>query len=147
MTHTPQRAHIATALQKRIDKIPAVDEYGVMRIKDFGVFIDTHRDQPHVGSFADDIHRGQCNPTMVDYLIGDDMLRHQETGGLLQRHDKHLFITPDAWSEFLVNWLITNGTDPRAGDGTLPTSHFRDPRKGIYLLKSFRQMVDWHAKP
>lgn len=147
MTHTSQRAHIATALQKRIDKIPSVDEFGIERIKNFGIFIDTHRDQPHVGSFADDIHRGQCAPTMVDYLIGDDMLRHQETGGLLQRHDKHLFITPDAWSEFLVNWLINNGADPRAGDGTLPTSHFRDPRKGVYLLKSFRQMVDWHLKP
>ena len=146
MTHTPTQAHIARALQNRIDTIPAVEANGLQIIRDFGVFIDTHRDQPHVGTFLEDIHRGQCAPTMVDYIVGDDMLRHQDTAMLLQRHDKHLFITPQDWGEFLVKFMMDNGSDPRDGAGSLPTSHFRDARKGVYMLKSFRQMVDWNLK-
>ena len=146
MTHTPSKAHIARALQNRIDTIPAVEQNGLAIIKDFGVFIDTHRDQPHVGSFAEDIHRGHCAPTMIDYVVNDDLLRNQDTGMLLQRHDKHLFISPEDWGNFLVKYMMDNGADPRSGDGTLPTSHFRDARAKVYLLKSFRQMVDWNLK-
>jgi len=145
MTHTAARAHIPRALQARIDKIPSTYTNGVRIIKNFGMFIDTHRDQPHVGGFAEDIHRGACLPTMVDYVAVDDYLRDSQTGRLIERHDKHMFITPDEWGTFLVRYMMENGSDPRAGDGSLPTSHFRDPRNKIYLLKSFRQMVEWRA--
>ena len=146
MTHPLNKARIPRALQARIDKLPAKETNGVTIILGFGMFIDTHRDQPHVGTFTDDIHRGACRPMLVDYVPNDDYLRDPESGKLLERHDKHLFITPDEWSAFLVKALMTTGTDPRTGDGTLPTSHFRDPRAGVYLLKSFRQMVDWNEK-
>ena len=144
MTHSATKAHIPATLQRRIDALPAIEKNGLRIIEGFGVFIDTHRDQPHVGTFAEDIHRGTCLPTLVDYIVSDDYIRHPQTGMLLQRHDKHLFIEPEAWGQFLVNWMIEHGEDPRAGDGSLPTSHFRDARKGIYLLRSFRQMVGYN---
>ena len=68
MTHTPGREHIARALQNRIDAIPSVDVNGVQRIVDFGVFIDTHRDQPHVGTFLD-LRKTE------NYLLGEWHLR------------------------------------------------------------------------
>lgn len=134
------------SLQKRLEKLPSVEQNGLTIIREFGMFIDTHRDQPHVGSFHEDIHRGQCVPMLVDYIVHDDYLRNPEDGKLLQRHDKHLFITPDEWSSFLVRYLMDTGTDPRDGSGALPTSHFRDPRKQVYLLKSFRQMIAWNEQ-
>ena len=142
----PQKAHIPATLQKRIDALPAKETNGIEIIEGFGVFIDTHRDQPHVGSFAEDIHRGMCLPTLVDYVRNDDYLRHPQTGMLLQRHDKHLFIEPEAWGQFLIEWMMTNGSDPRDGEGSLPTSHFRDSRKKLYLLRSFRQMVEYNER-
>jgi len=145
MTHTPSKAHIPAALQARIDKLPSVDKFGVIMIEEFGVFMDTHRDQPHIGSFSDDIHRGHVLPTPVDYIVGDDALRNRDTGKILQRHDKHLFIEQETWGTFLVNYLMTKGEDPRSGDGSLPTSHFRDARNGVYALRSFRQMVMAHV--
>ena len=42
--------------------------------------------------------------------------------------------------------MLNNGSDPRDGSGSLATSHFRDARAKVYLLKSFRQMVDWNLK-
>lgn len=142
MSDKPGPAHIPKALQARIDKLNFVEQNGLRIVKDFGVFIDTHRDQPHVGSFHEDVHRGMCAPMMVDYVIDDDYLRNPEDGKLLQRHHKHLFLEPEAWGAWLLEQLMTKG-DPRDGDGLLPTSHFRDPRKGIYMLKSFRQIVDY----
>lgn len=141
MSHLPSKANVPMAIVRRLDKMPATERNGLRILEEFGVFIDTHRDQPHVGGFAEDIHRGQCVPTPIDYMIGDDILINRETGILLQRHDKHLFITNDEWSNFLVTSLMESGVDPRSGDGSLPTSHFRDARHKIYLLKSFRQMV------
>jgi hypothetical protein len=140
MGHPVSRAHIPATIQARIDRLPKEDFFGSNIIRGFGVFIDTHRDQPHIPVFHEDIHRGQCAPMMVDYLTGDDMLRNPENGELIQRHDKHLFIEPEAWASFMLEWLM-EGTDPRDGSGCLPTSHFRDARKKVYLLRSFRQMV------
>lgn len=127
--------------QQRIKKLPKATQNGVHVLEDFAVFIDTHRDQPHVGVFYDDIHRGMCRPTKVDYLIEDDKIRNQETGALLDRHDKHMFVTQEYFAEFLINALMERGTDPRDGDGCLPTSHFRDARAKVYELKSFREIV------
>lgn len=138
--------HIPASLQRRIDQLPAREVNGIEIVEAFGVFIDTHRDHPHVGTFDEDIHRGRCNPIVVDYVRGDDYLRNPTDGRLLARHDKHLFIEPEAWAEFLTNWLMTNGEDPRDGSGSLPTSHFRDSRKGVYLLRSFRQMVAYNER-
>ena len=144
MSHPAIQAHIPAALAERIKKLPSVDKYGVTVIEGFAIFMDTHRDQPHVGTFAEDIHRGAVLPTPVDYLVEDDMLRNAETGKMLPRHDKHMFIEPEDWGQFLVDWMMKTGEDPRSGDGTLPTSHFRDARKKVYLLRSFRQMVMYH---
>lgn len=146
MTHIATPASIPQSVRRALLRLPSVSLYGVTMVKDFGIFIDTHRDQPHVGSFSADIHRGTCVPIMVNYNLDDDALQNQETSEWLQRHDKHMFITPEAWSEFLVKSLMETGVDPRSGDGSLPTSHFRDARKGIYLLKSFRQMVQWDER-
>lgn len=80
----------------------------------------------------------------VHFDPGTEELVDPETGNRLPLHQKHLFITPEFWQQFLLNALMETGTDPRRGDGTLPTSHFRDARKGVYELKSFRQMVDYN---
>jgi hypothetical protein len=146
MTHPSQKAHIAATLQKRIDALPVREQNGLAIIEGFGIFIDTHRDQPHVGTFNEDIHRGMCNPMLVDYIRADDYLRDPQTGALLQRHDKHMFIEPEAWGQFLTDWLMTTGQDPRDGAGSLPTSHFRDARKQVYLLRSFRQMIGYNER-
>jgi hypothetical protein len=146
MSHPATRPTISKPLQKVIDSLPHVEKNGLKIIESFGVFIDTHRDQPHIGTFTDDIHRGACRPMTVDYILGDDLLRDPETGRLIERHEKHLFITPEAWGSFMLNALATTGVDPRGGDGTLPTSHFRDARKGIYMLQSFRQMVAYNQR-
>lgn len=147
MAHPTSRPHISKNLQKIIDELPYTEKNGLKIVEGFGMFIDTHRDQPHVGTFSTDIHRGNCRPMLVDYIIGDDLLRNPEDGKLLERHDKHLFITQETWSTFLLNALMTTGSDPRDGDGSLPTSHFRDARKGVYTLRSFRQIVwsNWMA--
>jgi len=144
MTHIATPNKIPYSIARSLGKLPSENIYGIEVIKDFGIFIDTHRDQPHVGSFSPDIHRGTCIPVMVNYTIADDAIQFQETSEWLARHEKHMFITPEAWGEFLVRSMIETGTDPRSGDGSLPTSHFRDARKGIYLLKSFRQMVNYN---
>lgn len=135
------KAVIPAAVQRRIDQLPYVEKHGLKIVENFGIFIDTHRDQPHIQGFHADIHRGQCVPILVDYIIGDDYLRDPVVGDIILRHDKHLFITEEEWGQFLLNYLMENGTDPRDGSGALATSHFRDARKKVYLLKSFRQMV------
>ena len=146
MAHSASKAHIPATLQRRIDALPAKDINGLEVIEGFGIFIDTHRDQPHVGTFNEDIHRGMCNPMLVDYVRKDDFLRDPKTGKLLHRHDKHLFIEPEAWGAFLTAWFMDHGEDPRDGSGSLPTSHFRDARKKVYLLRSFRQMVGYNER-
>lgn len=141
---TPNKPKIPAALQARIDKLSSVEVNGLLIIEDFGIFIDTHRDQPHIGTFLPDIHRGMCAPTPVNYVIQDDFL--VSNGNLLMRHEKHMFIEHEAWQKILMEILMTTGEDPRAGDGTMPTSHFRDARAGLYLLKSFRQMVTYNER-
>jgi hypothetical protein len=138
---SPNKNVIDRITTDRLAVMPVTDKNGLRILEDFGIFIDTHRDQPHVGAFFDDIHRGQCRPTKVNYIIGDDLLVNQETGETLNRHDKHMFITGDYYAEFITSYLMANGTDPRDGAGCLPTSHFRDARAKVYELKSFREMV------
>ena len=110
-------------------------------LEDFAVFIDTHRDQPHVGVFFGDIHRGQCRPIKVSYDAAADELIEQDSGNRLPRHDKHMFVTNEYYAQFLVDYLMEHGADPRDGNGCMPTSHFRDARAKIYELKSFREIV------
>lgn len=136
-----QKAFIPAAIERRLKDIPKVKTGSLEIIEGFGIFIDTHRDQPHVGMFHEDIHRGQCRPTKVDYIVGEDMLVNNETGVSLQRHDKHMFVEEDWYQEWLMNWVAEHGTLPIDAEGVMPTSHFRDPRAKTYLLKSFRQMV------
>jgi hypothetical protein len=138
---TTGKAWIHPAVQRRINELPKVKRNGLEIVENFGIFVDTHRDQPHVGVFYDDIHRGQCRPVKVDYVIGDDLLIDQATGMSLQRHDKHMFLEEDWFSSFIVNWLMENGSSPLDAEGCMPTSHLRDARAKKYLLRSFRQMV------
>ncbi len=142
---------IAASLAARINTIAThsleyTDSSGVKftlngLIPDFGLFIDTHRDQPHVGSFHDDIHRGFSRPTRVDYSPGLDMLIEQNTGQSLARKDKHMFVTDEWFASFLLERMMSGLSDPRDGDGMLATSHLRDARAKVYHLKSFRQIV------
>lgn len=143
------RAYIPVSIQLRINDLKAGVQVknGVKVVKDFAIFIDTHRDQPHIGSFGKDIHRGYCRPTKVDYVVWDpasgsgDLLFNPETGVVLARHDKHLFVTEDWFANFLVEKLVRGEPDPRDGDGVMATSHLRDARAKVYQLKSFRQIV------
>lgn len=136
------KAFISGALQARLDKLPHINRAGMKVVENFAIFIDTHRDQPHVGTFGDDIHRGFCRPTKVDYVIGEDSLLNQETGEKLQRHDKHMYVDEDWFAGFLIEWMMSHeGKSPLDNDGMMPTSHLRDPRAKVYQLKSFRQMA------
>lgn len=110
-------------------------------IPDFALFVDTHRDQPHVGTFHNDIHRGFSRPVWVDYEPLTDYLVEQVTGIELPRHDKHMFVTDEWMSGWLLERMMNGEPDPRDGDGILATSHLRDARAKIYHLKSFRQIV------
>lgn len=138
------KAFISKALQERIDDLPATRRGTSRVIENFAVFIDTHRDQPHVGTFHGDIHRGECRPTVVEYVIGEDALVDAETGQMLQRHDKHMFVEQDWYTSFLVDKLIETGSSPVNLEGMMATSHLRDPRSKTYFLRSFRQMVMYH---
>ncbi len=144
---------IAQALKDRIAEIKTVDlvtpdpdddsnqiEWeGV--IQNFGLFIDTHRDQPHIGSFHEDIHRGQSRPTLVHYDPDGDWLIEASSGKLLKRHPKHMFITEEWFADWMLERMIQGEGDPRDEDGVMLTSHLRDSRAKVYVLKSFRQIV------
>lgn len=142
MTAPGTKPPIDALTQSRIAALNKDEKNGVTVIKDLGIFIDTHRDQPHVGVFYEDIHRGQCRPVKVDYLVEDDSIVNQATGQILPRHEKFMFVTEEFFAGFLVEYMIEhNGKDPRDGEGCLPTSHFRDARAKIFHLKSFRELI------
>lgn len=142
MTQPGTKPPIDALTKSRIGDLDKDERNGVTIIKDFAMFIDTHRDQPHVGVFFEDIHRGQCRPVKVDYLVEDDSVVDQGTGRVLARHEKFMFVTEEFWANFLVEYMIEhNGNDPRDGEGCLPTSHFRDARAKVFHLKSFREIV------
>lgn len=122
-------------------------------VKDFAIFIDTHRDQPHVGMFEDDIHRGTCKPTLVHLITkkgaGDELtyfLWRNENGEKLKLHEKHKFITVDWWKGFLLDCMSETGKLPVNSEGYMATSHLRDARANRYKLKSFRQIVVHHQQ-
>jgi hypothetical protein len=120
-------------------------------VRDFAVFIDTHRDQPHVGTFHGDIHRGECRPTTVHARMVVDISRptgqkviqlvHPETGAILPLHPKHLFVSAEWYETWFVNWIMEHGTGPLDDEGKMVTTHFRDPREKRYVLKTFGAMV------
>lgn len=142
MTAPGTKPPIDALTKSRIAALDKEEKNGVTVIKDLGIFIDTHRDQPHVGVFFEDIHRGQCRPVKVDYLVEDDAIVNQATGQVLPRHEKFMFVTEEFFAGFLVEYMIEhNGKDPRDGEGCLPTSHFRDARAKIFHLKSFRELI------
>lgn len=116
-------------------------------IEDFGQFVDTHRDLPHIGSFSSDMHRGKCKIIPVSYDVDNDRFVDPESGLALQRHPKHMFVDPKWWTEYLVDALST-GVDPTDDKGQISTSILRDPRAKRYHLWSFRQVVmSKHPRP
>jgi hypothetical protein len=116
-------------------------------VKDFAVFIDTHRDQPHIGSFDDDVHRGTCKPTLVHLIKPDGVtyadwtLWNARTGQTLPLHDKHKFVSVNFWGNFLANYIAEYGGLPTDDKGFMPTKYLRDARAKQYKLRSFRQIV------
>jgi hypothetical protein len=122
-------------------------------VPNFAVFIDTHRDQPHVPTFEDDIHRGMSRPTMVHYAPPPAGSPPEDLGTLIRVEDgkaipvdpKHRFVEVDWWSEFLTEYVMDHGVSPVASTGEtkgqLPTSHLRNARTKVYKLKSLRQVV------
>jgi len=117
-------------------------------VRDFAVFIDTHRDQPHVGTFHRDIHRGECRPTTVHARMTSDakgqriiQLIHPEAGEILGLHPKHLFVGAEWYETWFVEWIMSHGTGPLDDEGKMVTTHFRDPREKRYVLKTFGYMV------
>ena len=141
---------IPAALAARIQKLPVIrKKYPPAKgrvasrvvIERFALFVDTHRDQPHIGTFHPDIHRGQSRPTLVDYQPDGDLIINAETGDPLERHPKHMFITEEWFGNYLVEKMMEGEPDPRDGDGIMATSHLRDSRAKVYLVKTFRQIV------
>jgi hypothetical protein len=137
-------------LQKLLSDLKPQPYRGTDVVPDFGVFIDTHRDQPHIGTFHEDIHRGSCRPVMVHLQVEDAevdpvklYLVEPTTGKALPIHEKHMFVTPEFWAEFLMTFIMEHGQPPLDSEGVMITSHLRDPRAKVYKLKSFRQMLEW----
>lgn len=116
-------------------------------VEDFAIFIDTHRDQPHVGSFDDDVHRGTCKPTLVHLLPPDPaaksewLMWHAQTGRTLAIDPKHKFVSVDWWGTYLAESIADTGGLPIDGKGFMPTKNLRDARAQKYKLRSFRQIV------
>lgn len=126
-------------------------------VPNFAVFIDTHRDQPHVPTFEDDIHRGMSRPTLVHYAPPDTVAPEDlgrmvrvEDGRVIDVDPKHRFVEVEWWQDFLISYITEHGVSPVSTDsetkGQLPTSHLRDSRAKVYALKSFRQIVKAHEK-
>jgi hypothetical protein len=140
---------LTRAINLRRENIDYVDPISgasmtVPVVKDFAFFIDTHRDLPHVGMFDSDIHRGTCRPTMVHLFIDTDLVlvkADEPWRRLLLVENKHRFVTVDWWSDYIMG-LISEGKEMPFDDrGFMATSHFRDPRAGRYVMRSFRQVV------
>ena len=74
MSHSTGALPISAPLLRAIYQLPVVEKNGLEIVENFGIFIDTHRDQPHVGTFTDDIHRGHCRRMAVDYIIVDERI-------------------------------------------------------------------------
>lgn len=135
------------ALWNRLQSMSKRDASGHQVIHEFGLFVDTHRDQPHVGNFDEDIHRGTCKPTMVDYDLDADTFIEVETGKTIKRHRKHLFVDPEWLAGYETN-LLMQGNDLRNQEGYIATSHLRDARAQRYHMWSFRQAaMDRRRKP
>lgn len=122
-------------------------------VENFAVFIDTHRDQPHVPTFGTDIHRGMCQPVVVHYgparppARPDPLLFRASDGATINLDEQHhKFISIDWWTSFVLDYMQAHGTTPLDGDGMMPTSHLRDARAKRYLLRSFRQIVVEHQR-
>ena len=124
-------------------------------VENFAVFIDTHRDQPHVPTFEDDIHRGMTRPTIVHYAppttsAPDDLgaLVRAEDNRVIDVDVKHRFVEMDWWRGFIVGYMAEHGVSPIAMSGEtrgqMPTAHLRDARHGVYRLKSLRQIIRSH---
>ena len=59
----------------------------------------------------------------------------------LSLHEKHRFISPEWWHQFCMDWIMDVGVIPVDDQGFMATSRLRDARRGVYKLRSFRQMV------
>lgn len=142
----------ATALPLTPTKVPGRGTpFNV--VPDFAVFIDTHRDQPHVPTFEADIHRGWARPTMVHYVPPaagappDDLgqMLRVDDGMVINVDPKHRFVSVEWWSEFVSEYIMDNGVSPVATsgetEGQLPTALLRNARTKVYKLKSLRQIV------
>ena len=119
-------------------------------VKDFAIFIDTHRDQPHVGMFEVDIHRGTCKPTLVHlrppakgYTTewNDWALIRASDGLVLPLHSKHKFVDKTWFMSWVSEYVMENGEAPIDDKGFMLTTKLRDARASVYKLRSFRQMV------
>lgn len=116
----------------------------------FGWLLDTHRDLPHIGSLDDDLHRGMCRPIRVDLqylpMSSEWMLVTPDRSRTLRLDPAHKFVTEEQMRDLILQSMVTTGKTPFDSDGRMPTSLVRDPRKKIYKLKSFRQMVVMHQQ-
>lgn len=137
---------MASTTVTRAASLPLTSISGVEVVKDFGYFIDTHRDLPHIGFFDEDLHRGMCKPTKVHYDPNVGRLWSADMKRSIMVHEKHQFVTEEWFAQFIVRQMMTTGKSPLDGDGRMPTSLLRDPRKKIYELKSLRQMIVYHQK-
>lgn len=160
MASTTRKRAEGLALTKT--KVPSIiSGSGTVEVEvvpNFAVFIDTHRDQPHVPTFEEDIHRGMSRPTVVHYSPPRATDPPEYMGALIRAEDgreievdpKHKFVEVDWWQKFVTDHVIDTGRPPIAmtGEqkGQLPTSHLRDARKRVYHLKTLRQVVRAYEK-
>lgn len=139
---------MSSTTARRALKLPLTLVDGELMVMDFGTFIDTHRDMPHIGMFEDDLHRGMCKPTRVHFKPstsgGKGWIVRATDMKELELHPKHMFVTNEWFSEFVSQRLAETGALPLDGNGQMPTSLLRDPRDKKYLLKSFRNLVLHH---
>lgn len=145
---------MASTTFARAERLKTEDLYvggvEVRVVKDFAIFIDTHRDQPHVGMFEEDIHRGTCKPTLVHLRPPasgvttewhDWALIRAEDGAVLPLHSKHKFVDKHWFNRWVMDYVLEHGEAPVGERGFMFTTKLRDARAGVYKLRSFRQMV------
>ena len=138
---------ISRNLHQKLMSLPRtpLGSTGVEVIKDFGILIETHQDDDGARpQFRHSFIRGWCAPVLVHLEYGPGStptLWNDDLQDIDLDYADHRFMTTEGWSKFNLDFFIENGRSP-IETGTMPTRYLRDARKKVYLLRSFRQIVD-----
>ena len=139
-------AQISNHGKKLITKKFTPDASGCYQFP-LAVLLDIKRDKEidYVPSLINVRTRGECAPQMVDVHIDFDHNRVSLVGldedgeeSYILANTRHLFITPTTYQDYLISRALSGAGGPHY------TSTWRDPRKHLNLIHTFRDVL-WQA--